>query len=163
MPSRIATRYEDDVYTWAVEQAAALRRAAASRVNLPEPVDFENVAKEIESLGVSQLRELYSRYRVLLLYLAKWWYQPKRRSRSWRSMITTQRDELAKLLQINPGLRPKREAELAEAYATARTAAAIETGLPAATFPETCPWTPEEVDSATFWPEESSCCKRNGD
>ena len=76
MPSRSAARYDDDVYTWSREQAEALRRAARSRVNLPDPIDFEHVAEEIESLGFSQVRELHSRYVVLLAHLLKWQHEP---------------------------------------------------------------------------------------
>jgi hypothetical protein len=154
MPTRAATRYEDDVYTWCLEQAAALRRAARSRVSLPEPIDFENVAEEIESLGLSQLRELYSRYRVLLMHLLKWQYQSRKQTRSWRSTIITQRDELARLLEQNPGLKPKRKAELARAYRDARKAAAAETGLRLGGFPEACPYTLDEVEGEAFWPGE---------
>ncbi|MEI4926986.1 DUF29 domain-containing protein, partial [Klebsiella pneumoniae] len=90
-------------YTWSLQQAEALRRAAASRVNLPDPIDFANVAEEIESLAASQLRELYSRYRVLAAHLLKWQHQPDRRTPSWRTTIRTQRDEIADLLQTSPG------------------------------------------------------------
>jgi hypothetical protein len=154
MPTRTATRYEDDVYTWTVVQAAALRRAAASRVNLPEPIDFLNVAEEIESLGISQLRELRSRYIVLLVHLLKWRHQPEKQSPSWHATIRTQRREIADLLAQSPGLKPKRHARLLDAYRAAREDAAYETGLPEETFPETCPYTLDEVESAAFWPGE---------
>lgn len=98
MPTRADARYEDDFYSWSREQAAALRRVAASRANLTEPVDLLNVAEEIESLGQSQFRELYSRYRVLLLHLLKWQHQPEQRSPIWRITIRNQRDELAELV-----------------------------------------------------------------
>jgi hypothetical protein len=61
MTARTALSYEDDVYTWSLQQAEALRRAARSRVNLPDPIDFANVAEEIESLGIAHQRELYAR------------------------------------------------------------------------------------------------------
>ena len=152
MPARAATRYEDDVYTWSHEQAAALRRAASSRVNLPEPVDFANVAEEIESLGISQLNELYSRYRVLLMHLLKWQFQPEKRSPSWRKTIRTQRDLIARLLRNSPGLKPKRQAELADAYSGAREDAADETGLLVELFPAKCPIQWDKVEDAAFWP-----------
>jgi hypothetical protein len=154
MPTRTATRYEDDVYTWTVEQAAALRRAAASGVNLPEPIDLLNVAEEIESLGASQFRELYSRYRVLLMHLLKWQYEHERRSPSWRITIRNQRDEIKELLAQSPGLKPKRRGQLRKAYRGARADAADETGLPEATFPDSCPYTLDEVESGAFWPGE---------
>jgi hypothetical protein len=152
MPTRTATRYEDDVYSWCLEQAAALRRAAHARVPLPEPIDFLNVAEEIESLGVSQLRELWSRYRVLLIHLLKWQHQPSGRTRDWRTTIRRERDEITELLAMSPGLEAKREAELAAAYDGARSIAAIETGLPERRFPEPCPYMLAQVESAAYWP-----------
>ena len=153
MPSRSAARYDDDVYTWSREQAEALRRAARSRVNLPDPIDFEHVAEEIESLGISQLRELHSRYVVLLAHLLKWQHQPERRSPSWRRTIRTQRHELAKLLSLSAGLKAKRAGELADAWPRAREDAADETGLPLERFPEVCPYGVDAVEDAAFWPE----------
>lgn len=153
MTARTATPYDEDVYSWSQEQAAALRQAAASRVNLPTPIDFLNVAEEIESLGISQLRELISRYTVLLAHLLKWRHQADQRSPSWRRTIRTQRTELARLLRLNPGLKAKRAAELAGAFPAAREDAADETGLPLATFPTQCPFTPDEVEDQAFWPD----------
>ncbi len=147
-----ATRYDDDFYSWTQDQAAKLRRAAASRVNLPDPVDFENLAEEIESLGISQVRELYSRYVVLLTHLLKWEHQTSRRSRSWRITVNTQRREIAKLLSLSPGLKPRRVRELADAYASAREDAAEQTKLPIERFPAACPYTLEQVEDRTWWP-----------
>jgi hypothetical protein len=152
MPTTTA-RYDEDFYGWTQDQAARLRRAAASRVNLPDPVDFVNLAEEIESLGVSQLRELYSRYVVLLVHLLKWQHQADKRTPSWRSTINTQRREIAKLLSISPGLKPKRAKELADAYAGAREDAAEETGRPIERFPETCPYTLDQVEGR-WWPAD---------
>ncbi len=152
MTRRATVPYEDDFFTWTREQAQALRKAAASRVDLPSPVDFANVAEEIESLGISQLRELYSRYRVLLAHLLKWQHQPDHRTPSWRTTIRTQRDEIARLLRLSPGLKPKRQAELDDAYPAAREDAADETGLALERFPERCPYALQEVEDAGFWP-----------
>jgi hypothetical protein len=153
MPTRTAVRYEDDVYTWSQQQADALRRAARSRVNLPDPIDFANVAEEIESVGISQLHALYSRYVVLLMHLLKWRHQARKQTRSWGSTIRTQRREIGFLLEHSPGLKPKRKALLAKAYVGAREDASAETRLPIDTFPADCPWTLEQVEDRAFWPE----------
>jgi hypothetical protein len=55
---------------------------------------------------------------------------------------------------MSPGLEPKRRAQLAKAYQRARAGAADATGLPESTFPDACPWTLEQVESAAFWPDE---------
>ena len=59
---RALTPYETDFAQWSAEQSALLREGRL------EQLDRENVAEEIESLGVSQQRELFSRYRVLLMH-----------------------------------------------------------------------------------------------
>ena len=41
--------YEDDIYAWAEQQAAALRRLAGTRRELPNELDLENLAEEIET------------------------------------------------------------------------------------------------------------------
>jgi hypothetical protein len=154
MQPRASRRYEQDFYGWTQDQAAKLRRAADSRVNLSDPIDLANLAEEIESLGASQLRELYSRYLMLLVHLLKWQHQPVKRTPSWRGTINTQRREIADLLSISPGLKPRRRARLAKAYQAAREDAAEETGLPVERFPEACPYALGQVESRTWWPAD---------
>jgi hypothetical protein len=40
-----------------------------------------------------------------------------------------------------------------EAYANPRHLAAVETDLPIAAFPETGPWTPDQIQDEAFLPE----------
>ena len=51
--------YDSDLVAWSAEQARALREAGRRRVNLP--IDWDNVAEEIDSLGRSERRTLSSR------------------------------------------------------------------------------------------------------
>ena len=62
--------YDDDIVTWAEEQAAALR-ALAARSDLSNAVDWENVAEEIESVGRSQIRAVERLLIQLLAHLLK--------------------------------------------------------------------------------------------
>ena len=142
-----AELYEQDFYAWTQTTAALIR--AGKWYDL----DREALAEEVESLGKSQHRELGSRLDVLVMHLLKWRYQSSEHSGSWRSTIRTQRRELRRLLQQNPSLRPLGASVIADGYSDARLEASDETGLPLATFPETCPWTPEQVLEAEFWPE----------
>src|SRR5690349_11030302 len=59
--------YRTDLALWAAQQADALRSAARERHNLP--VDWENVAEEIESLGASERRALASHVRTVVEHL----------------------------------------------------------------------------------------------
>ena len=55
--------YDEDLALWCESQArGALRDAAGAGTSLP--IDWENVAEEIQSSGKSQGRELTSRRRV---------------------------------------------------------------------------------------------------
>lgn len=62
--------YDDDIVTWAEEQAAALR-ALAARSDLSNAVDWENVAEEIESVGRSQIRAVERLLIQMLAHLVK--------------------------------------------------------------------------------------------
>ncbi len=147
-----ASLYEEDFYRWSQEQAERLRALAAMRANLAVPLDLENLAEEIESVGIAQLHALRAHLRQLLLHLLKWRFQPRRRTRSWRTTIRVQRDAVADLLEASPSLRRRLGEELPKAYAKARRYAAEETGLPLSTFPETCPFTLEQIEDPEFLP-----------
>jgi hypothetical protein len=69
----------------------------------------------------------------------------ERRGVSWESTVGEQRYRLAKLPRENPSLRPMLPELVAGAYPAARLAASAETGLPAASFPETCPFSLDEL------------------
>ena len=61
--------YEEDFVRWTEQQSRALREAAGVGTNLP--LDWANLAEEIESLGASQRRELHCRLAVILEHLMK--------------------------------------------------------------------------------------------
>jgi hypothetical protein len=77
--------YDEDILTWADQQAALLR---AGRVDL---LDILHIADEIEDVGKSEKRELRSRTAVLLAHLLKWQAQPDYRGKSWERTIRAQR------------------------------------------------------------------------
>lgn len=147
--SAATPRYDEDFYAWTQHQAALLRTEKW------QDLDYTNLAEELESLGNRDKRELESRLDVLMMHLLKWCYQPERRERgrSWRSTILEQRQRLARLLHYSPSLRTLLPTALTEGYPHARERAVVETHLPATTFPETCPWTVEQLLDDAFWPE----------
>jgi hypothetical protein len=144
-----AELYEQDFFAW-TQTTAALIRAGKWQA-----VDTESVAEEVESLGRSERNALESRLENLVLHLLKWRYQPDKRVRgsSWLRTIIEQRRRLSRLLNQSPSLRPTVPTVLAESYPYVRKRASLETRLPLTTFPETYPWTPEQVLDADFWPE----------
>ncbi|HQV80996.1 MAG: DUF29 domain-containing protein [Agitococcus sp.] len=141
------TAYKTDVVAWANEQAAFIR---AGRFDL---LDLENIAEEIESVGKSEKRELASRMSLLLAHLLKWQYQPVRRGSSWERTIRIQRKEVIYELADTPSLKPLlRNTEWMDlVWGKAVSSATDETGLDS--FPEICPWTPEQILSQEFFPD----------
>ena len=143
-PASAGTAYTDDFYTWTQEQGARLRAGDLSGL------DRDNLAEEIESWGRSQYDSLVSLWRVVLLHLLKFDYQPERRSRSWTVSIRTHRNRAADVLEDNPGLKGRLAQALVRAYRDAREEAAAETGLPLTILPKVCPYTREELLTRPF-------------
>src|SRR3954452_10447582 len=115
------TWHEEDFYAWTREQADALRRAALERVNLRPPLDYENMADEIESLGNRDRREIINRLGVLLKPLVK--LSPSRVQaprRVWRRTVLEQRDGLRLVLDDSPSLRRRLPEVLDKAWPRAR-------------------------------------------
>ena len=151
--------YHTDFYAWTQEQAALLREQQA------QALDYANLAAEVESLGTSQQQALESSLEVVLTHLLTWCYGPTPPDvrRGWRLTIREQRRRLARLLHYNPSLRSTVPAVMAESYPHARLMALEAIEEPSTTFPETCPWTPEQVLEAEFWPEaERPAVRRMG-
>jgi hypothetical protein len=145
--------HDTDFYSWTLEQARVLRRAADQWVNAMPELDWLELALEVEDLGRSLGRELYSRFAVLLGHLLKWRHRPSLHGTSRELSIAHQRLELNRLLEKNPGLKPKAAVEYADAYRSARLQAAKETGLAIGSLPEVCPFTREQALHDAFLPE----------
>jgi len=131
--------YDEDFTLWTEQQASLLRRRAAGELVNDAEFDWRNIAEEIESVGGNTRRELRNRLVRLLQHLLKWHYQPEYRSRSWRSTIRTQRQEIEDLLAENPSLRGELPELYQAAYPRARTDALEETGL--LDLPRSAPFT----------------------
>lgn len=99
---KIGQLYDEDFVLWTEEQAAALRRSKESNL----PLDWENLAEEIESLGISQRTRLNSQIRRILHHLFKLEASPAADPRAgWRATILDARSEIEDLLQASPSLR----------------------------------------------------------
>ena len=93
--------YEQDFFLWTEEQAAALRGAKNSNL----PLDWENLAEEIESLGKSDRRQVTSQIRRILRHLLKLEASAAMRPRAgWRSTIIDARSQIDEVLSDSPSL-----------------------------------------------------------
>lgn len=139
--------YETDTYAWAFRQAERLRRGQWS------DLDALDLAEEIEDLGNEIYNKLESALRITLMHMLKWDHQPSKRSRSWTLSIRNGRLDAEKVLERSKGVGPRVPAAVAEAYRRARIDAAGETDLDESAFPETCPYTLDEIMTRPIpWP-----------
>lgn len=63
--------YDEDILLWSEQQATAIRRLRDRRRDLPNELDIDNVAEEIESVGRSELAAVESNIRLVLVHLLK--------------------------------------------------------------------------------------------
>ena len=144
--------YETDIIAWANEQVGLLRAGELSSI------DIDHIAEEIEDVGKSEQRELSSRMTVLLAHLLKWKMQPSHRSPSWEATIHAQRNSIERRLKKTPSLVASLSDPdwQADAWDDAIALAAKETDIKFSDFPESCPWTNDQILSGDFFPDSFS-------
>jgi len=140
------TSYDHDFDAWAKRNAELMRQRKWSEI------DAEQIAEEPAHTAKGQKRELVSRLAVLLAHLLKWQYQLDRRSDSWVSTIVTQRSEIQLLLDDSPSLKSDLDACVGKAYRFAKDRTARETGADKTGFPDSCPYSFDQIVSEDFWP-----------
>ncbi len=156
IPSPPGDDYETDFLRWTERQADALRARDLAQI------DWHNLIEEVESLGRSQRKELMSRVTVILVHLLKYEHGIDRQpSAKWRTTLLVQRQELFGLLDTNPSLVREIADIIDRKYAFARARALSEfleyepgrNSYYDDTFPDTCPYTAEQVRDLGFHPE----------
>jgi hypothetical protein len=81
--------YDQDFVRWTEMNARLIRSGHLT------DADLEHVAEEIEDIGKSEKKAVFSNTRVLLQHLLKWKYQPLlRQGGTWLSTIIEQRNRL---------------------------------------------------------------------
>ncbi|HJU16241.1 MAG TPA: DUF29 domain-containing protein [Stellaceae bacterium] len=95
--------YDEDFVLWSQHQAEALR--AASRDGGNGPLDWENLAEEIESLGISQRTALRRQIRRIIRHLIKLQCSLANDPHpGWKASIRDARGAVQDLLQDSPSL-----------------------------------------------------------
>ncbi len=140
--------YEDDFYAWLLSQVSALRERRF------HDLDLENLIEEVEDLARGLPRELRNRFRVILVHLLKWRYQPGKRSTSWKVTLLEQRDQVEQLLAQSPSLRQQVPHFIEKTYVSATKRAAVEMRREKVRhiFPPQCPWTPAQILDEDYLP-----------
>jgi hypothetical protein len=131
--AKLKTLYDEDFVRWTEQQAAALRRAGsltrAEARGSNAPLDWENLAEEIESLGKSDRRELRPQITRILRHLLKLEDSPAAEPRAgWRATIREARAEIEGILEDSPSLRREAEAMIAKQIRAAAELAADDLG-----------------------------------
>jgi hypothetical protein len=100
----VTTHYDEDFVAWSQQQAEALRAAARGGSN--QVIDWQNLAEEIEGLGISQRSALGSQIRRIIQHLLKLEYslasEPRR---GWEDSIADARIEIEDLFERSSSLR----------------------------------------------------------
>lgn len=95
--------YHHDICAWSEQQAAVLRRLAETPGRLPNELDLEHLAGEIEDVGKSQRDAAESSIRLILVHLIELAVAPQSDAVDhWRSEIVSFHIEL--LSKLTPAM-----------------------------------------------------------
>jgi predicted unusual protein kinase regulating ubiquinone biosynthesis (AarF/ABC1/UbiB family) len=155
MKTNTDTLYHQDFYSWIYHNIELLRQSKFAEI------DVETLIEELESMARGDRHELESRLIVLIAHLLKLEYQFKQltdrwqtwQGGSWRGSIREQRLRIAKQLKNSPSLKRYLPEAITEAYPDAVEIAITETGLPKSIFPESCPYSMEQLLDEKFYPD----------
>lgn len=141
--------YDNDFFAWTQQQAEAIRNGDWNEI------DREHLAEEIEDMWKVDSRRLWHDLRELLVWLLAYTYAPEQRAAHawWYVRVVNAYCEIDTVVGVWSNLAAQVQERLDESYREACEIASEETGLPLATFPETCPWTAEQILDYRFWPE----------
>lgn len=136
---RNASAYEADYGAWVSAQVELLRSRRL------DELDLANLIDEVESLGRSDFHHFESAIKIVLLHLLKWDVQTDHRTRSWAVSIDGHRARILRELKDSPSYRLRIDEAIEHAYRRARLKAHKETKLPFRAFPETCPYSWDDI------------------
>lgn len=109
----VKTLYDEDFAAWSKEQAEVLRAAARSGSNLP--LDWENLAEEVEGLGIPERRALHSQVQRIIRHLLKLQFSPATEPRrGWWESVSDARSEIEAVLRMSPSLKSELQSVIKE-------------------------------------------------
>lgn len=158
--------YENDFNLWIKEQNGYLKNKEFDKL------DIENLIKELEEMSGHGRKELVSYLKVLIEHLLKWNYYAIVLSDSWvdenvlngwRNSIDGPRIDIEDCILEAPNLKAHTEECLEKAYSLGKRKAIMGINryiknenkkLNKRSFPETCPWSFNQVTEEHWFPEE---------
>ena len=143
--------YDEDIYLWAEQQAAALRRAAASGQLSSNELDLEHLAEEIQDVGKSELHATTSLLSRALEHVAKLVADPhSNASVRWRGEVVRFLADAEK--SYSPSMR--RLIDMDDVWQTALRLAYVNLDAYGVEFvpdfPRTCPYLLDELLEREF-------------
>ncbi len=148
---RSESSYESDPYSWALEQAAALRERRATEL------DWDNLAEEVEDLARRDAHALQSNCEVLIAHLLKLTYARnlvrRRNLWLWQLHVRNARRRLSDLLAENPGLKSRAIELFGKAWPYGRDEALAALGFDDNAITDPCPWTFDQAVDNRVWPQ----------
>ncbi len=147
LPTENSDVYNRDYCLWVELMIQFLQEGKLMELDIP------NLLEELDDISGSQRDALESNLEIILMHLLKYYYQPQLRSRSWLLTIFEHRNRLKKAFKRSPSLQRYYQEVFSECYQTARKMASIETDLPMSDFPETSPFTLEQVLDIDYLPD----------
>ncbi|MGH2412932.1 MAG: DUF29 domain-containing protein [Microcystaceae cyanobacterium] len=140
--------YEQDYCLWL---ETTLKQLKARNL---EYLDWEHLIEEIETLGNEQRHKVDSYLAQLLIHLLLYQYWQQERDycgRGWENEISNFRLQLDLLFESKTLFNHFLE-RIGIIYPKARRQAVLKTKLPASTFPEQCPYMPEQILDFDYLP-----------
>ena len=142
---RSAMSYDDDFYTWTVDQGRIIRERRF------DEIDTENAAEEIESWGAHFKHKLADLVEILQTCLLLCWAgKATEFNMHTRDVV---RDQVKDMLKDYPGLKAELPSILTKEWSGAIQYATWQSGLTVADFPQTCPWGISELLLEYWYPE----------
>jgi hypothetical protein len=141
--------YETDYMLWVETTLEQIKHRQIDKL------DWDNLAEEIESLGIEFRHKVDSYLKQLLIHLLLYQYWTSEREfcgEGWRDELDNFRDELDTLFESKT-LYNFFLTRIDLIYPKARKRAIKKTGLSPNCFPEQCPFSISELLDSDFYPE----------
>lgn len=150
-----STLYDKDFYAWIYHNIELVKAKKW------DDIDTDILIDELESMAKRDRHELVSHLMILIAHLLKWQFQFKQLSKkwqefdgkSWQRSITEQRIQIQEQLKMSPSLKSYFNEAIDKAYPNALKMAIKETKLSQTTFPDTCPYSIEQLLDDDFYPQ----------